>query len=192
MTKKEDEKNLKENLKEKEKQQPLKAEPSDKPQKPEKEDEKVVTLSQEDYDGIKLQMAKVINDYKDLQRDLENYRKRSREEIDSAKDLGIEKALQVIFPALDSFKKAKEMIGDKKTLSGVEMIEKSLFDALKKFDVEKIETKNKKFDPMCHNAVLSIEDKNVENGYIVDEVESGYTRHGKVIKFAQVVVCNRK
>lgn len=154
----------------------------------EKKDKKVVTLSQEDYDGIKLQMAKVINDYKDLERDLENYRKRSREEVESAKSQGIVKALSCIFPALDTFKKAKKIIKDEKAIEGINLIEKSLMEGLKKLGVKKIECVNKKFDPNFHNAVLSIESKDVKAGFIVEEIEAGYEMEGKVVKFSQVVV----
>ena len=151
-------------------------------------DKKVVTLSQEDYDGIKLQMAKVINDYKDLERDLENYRKRSREEVESAKSQGIVKALSCIFPALDTFKKAKKIIKDEKAIEGINLIEKSLMEGLKKLGVKKIECVGRKFDPNFHNAVLSIESKDVKAGFIVEEIEAGYEMEGKVVKFSQVVV----
>lgn len=154
----------------------------------EKKDKKVVTLSQEDYDGIKLQMAKVINDYKDLERDLENYRKRSREEVESAKSQGIVKALSCIFPALDTFKKAKKIIKDEKAIEGINLIEKSLMEGLKKLGVKKIECVGKRFDPNFHNAVLSIESKDVKAGFIVEEIEAGYEMEGKVVKFSQVVV----
>ena len=80
MTKKEE--NLEDEIKqEKTKEETLTPDKNDENKKTsEKTDEKeknIVTLSQEDYDGIKKQMAKVINDYKDLERDLENFRKRS-------------------------------------------------------------------------------------------------------------------
>ena len=153
-----------------------------------KEEIKQVTLSQAEYDGIKLQMAKVINDYKDLERDLENYRKRSRQDVENAKNDGIIKALETILPTLDTFKKAKKSIKDKDTLLGVNMIEKGILEALKKLGVEKIDCIGKKFDPNYHNAVLSISDAKHKAGVIIEEIEAGYTFDDKVIKFSQVVV----
>ncbi len=194
MTKKEE--NLEDEIKqEKTKEETLTPDKNDENKKTsEKTDEKenapksIVTLSQEDYDGIKKQMAKVINDYKDLERDLENFRKRSREEVESAKSQGVIKALESIFPALDSFKKAKSIIQDEKSLEGVRLIEKSLMEALKKLGVKKIECVGKKFDPNLHNAVLSLETKDVKSGYVVEEIEAGYEMEGKVVRFSQVVV----
>lgn len=153
-----------------------------------KEEIKQVTLSQAEYDGIKLQMAKVINDYKDLERDLENYRKRSRQEVENAKTDGMTKALEALLPSLDTFKKAKKVIKDDDSLEGVNMIEKGIMEALKKLNVNKIDCIGKKFDPNLHNAVLSVEDKKHKAGTVVDEVEAGYTLGDKVIRFSQVVV----
>lgn len=157
-------------------------------QKEQQKEEKNVVLSQEEFDGIKVQMAKVINDYKELEKDLENYRKRSREDIESARIDGIVKALNVILPALDTFKKAKKLIKDESSLSGVNMIEKSLFDSLGKLKVKKIECVGKKFDPSYHNAVLQVDDKRTKSGHVVEEIEAGYEMDGKVIRFSQVVV----
>lgn len=93
--------------------------------------EETVSLSQEEYNGIKLQMAKVINDYKELEKDLDNYRKRSRTEIENAKIDGLIKALEVILPTLDTFKKAKKVIKDQSSIDGLNMIEKGINEALK-------------------------------------------------------------
>ncbi len=152
------------------------------------EEQKQVTLSQAEYDGIKLQMAKVINDYKELERDLENYRKRSRQDVETAKTDGMIKALEIILPTLDTFKKAKKVIKDKDSLEGVNMIEKGVMEALKKLDVHKIDCVGKKFDPNLHNAVLSIEDTKHKAGTVIEEIEAGYTFQDKVVKFSQVVV----
>lgn len=157
-------------------------------EKKETKETKQVTLSQQEYDGIKLQMAKVINDYKDLERDMDNYRKRSRQEVEDAKVDGMIKALETILPTLDTFKKAKKIIKDKDSLEGVNMIEKGVMEALKKLNVHKIDCVGKKFDPNFHNAVLSIDDTKHKSGTIIEEIESGYTFQDKVVKFSQVVV----
>lgn len=159
---------------------------------PQEEVKEVVTLSQDEYNGIKLQMAKVINDYKELERDLENYRKRSREDVENARLDGITKALEVILPSLDTFKKAKKIIKDQNSLDGVSMIEKGIVEALKKLNVNKIDCLNKKFDPNYHNAVLSIVDEKHKAGTVIEEVEAGYMFNDKVIKFSQVVVAKDK
>ena len=133
-------------------------------------------------------MAKVINDEKELEKDFENYRKRSREEVEKSFADGQTKALETILPALDSFKKAKKMILDEASIEGVNLIEKSIMQALEKLGVKKIKAVGEKFNPELHNAILSVQDDKAKSGYIVEETESGYTLGNKVIKYSQVVV----
>lgn len=153
-----------------------------------KEEKKTVSLTTEEFDAIKLQMAKVINDEKELEKDFENYRKRSREEVEKSFADGQTKALETILPALDSFKKAKKMILDEASIEGVNLIEKSIMQALEKLGVKKIKAVGEKFNPELHNAILSVQDDKAKSGYIVEETESGYTLGNKVIKYSQVVV----
>jgi molecular chaperone GrpE len=152
------------------------------------EEKKTVSMTMEEFDAIKLQMAKILNDEKDLEKDFENYRKRSREEVEKSFIDGQTKALESILPALDSFKKAKKMISDEKSLEGINMIEKNIMQALEKLGVKKIKAVGVKFDPNMHNAILSVADDKIKTGFIIDETESGYTLGDKVIKYSQVVV----
>lgn len=159
-----------------------------KEQIPPEEEKKTVSMTMEEFDAIKLQMAKILNDEKDLEKDFENYRKRSREEVEKSFIDGQTKALESILPALDSFKKAKKMISDEKSLEGINMIEKNIMQALEKLGVKKIKAVGVKFDPNMHNAILSVADDKIKTGFIIDETESGYTLGDKVIKYSQVVV----
>ena len=163
-------------------------EPKEVDKEEKKEEKKTVSLTTEEFDAIKLQMAKVINDEKELEKDFENYRKRSREEVEKSFADGQTKALETILPALDSFKKAKKMILDEASIEGVNLIEKSIMQALEKLGVKKIKAVGEKFNPELHNAILSVQDDKAKSGYIVEETESGYTLGNKVIKYSQVVV----
>lgn len=142
----------------------------------------------EDYIKLKYQLADVINKYKEFEHEFNNYRTRTKDEIKQAQMDGMTKGISVVFPAMDSFKKAKKLIKDENSLNGIKMIEKSILDALKKHGIKKIECIGEKFDPNIHNAVLLVEDKTKESGTIIDELEAGYTFNDKVVKFSQVIV----
>ena len=137
---------------------------------------------------LKYQFSEFVNKYKEYEKEFENYKRRTREEIKAAKEEGIAKAVKAIFPALDNFKKAKMLITDKGSLSGINLIEKSLLTELEKLGVKPIKAKGEKFDPDYHNAVMLVENKSVPSGTVVDEYETGYTLGDKVIKFSQVTV----
>lgn len=177
-----------ENIQAEKKKSAQENEPKEVDKEEKKEEKKTVSLTTEEFDAIKLQMAKVINDEKELEKDFENYRKRSREEVEKSFADGQTKALETILPALDSFKKAKKMILDEASIEGVNLIEKSIMQALEKLGVKKIKAVGEKFNPELHNAILSVQDDKAKSGYIVEETESGYTLGNKVIKYSQVVV----
>lgn len=177
-----------ENIQAEKKKSAQESEPKEVGKEEKKEEKKTVSLTTEEFDAIKLQMAKVINDEKELEKDFENYRKRSREEVEKSFADGQTKALETILPALDSFKKAKKMILDEASIEGVNLIEKSIMQALEKLGVKKIKAVGEKFNPELHNAILSVQDDKAKSGYIVEETESGYTLGNKVIKYSQVVV----
>jgi len=156
--------------------------------KPEEKEPPLVSMTQEEWNGVKAQMAKVLNDYKELEKDFENFRVRCKDSVVVAKQEGLIQAVLALAPALDSFKKAKQMTLDKTLLGGIELIEKSILSSLEKLHVNKIDAVGKMFDPQLHNAVLLQEGTGQPSGIVASELESGYTLDGKVIKYSQVVV----
>lgn len=151
-------------------------------------EQKDCAVSLAEYIKLKYQMAEVINKYNSLSHEFDNYRKRTKEEIKQAKIDGQSKSIESILPALDAFKKAKALITDKSSLSGVAMIEKSLMTSLEKLGVKAIDSVGNQFDPDYHNAVMLVEKEGVESGTIVDEIEMGFMLNDKVVKYSQVIV----
>ena len=137
----------------------------------------------------------VADEYKRLlqvvQADFDNYRKRSLTALNEAKIDGQINVIVRILPALDSFKKAKEMINDANILKGIEMIENELLEGLKSFGVEKIGGLGEKFDPNYHNAIMVNNDNSLEDDIITDVYQDGYKIKDKVVRYCQVVI-NKK
>ena len=129
-----------------------------------------------------LNMARVI------QADFDNFRKRSAESVRQAKLDGIASAVEVILPALDVFKKAKQMIKEPNALKGIEMVEDEIYNSLKCLGVQKIDAVGKQFDPNFHHALTVMEDKTKPNNEILEEYQAGYILNDKVIKYSQVIV----
>jgi len=57
-----------------------------------------------------------------------------------------------------------------------------------KSGLEEVNTQGEPFDPCFHQAVSEQEDKNVETGVILQELQRGYTLNKRLIRPAMVVV----
>lgn len=126
-----------------------------------------------------------------LQAEFENFRKRSFFEMKKAREDGQISVIEVFLPCLDTFKVAKKSITDPQVLEGVEMIESSIREALKKLEVEKIEAVGKKYDPNLHSALAVASVKGKENDIILEEYQAGYKFKDRVIRYSKVIV-NKK
>lgn len=147
----------------------------------------MVSMTKDEWDEVCHKLARLNTDYYELEKDFDNFRERSKEAISQSRIDGLKDALCCILPALDSLNKAKKMV-DEVSLEGINLIEKSIMSALDKLKVEKIDCIGEKFDPSMHNAVFMQEKKGVKPGIVIDELESGYTYDGKVLKYSAVVV----
>ena len=145
-------------------------------------------VCKEEFIKLKYQFSEFVNKYKEYEREFENYKRRTREEITAAREEGVVKAVKALVPALDTFKKARLIVKDESSLNGINLIEKSIMAEFEKLGVKKIKAKGEKFDPEKHNAVLLVENSEVESGTIVEDFEAGYVLGEKVIKFSQVSV----
>ena len=134
--------------------------------------------------------------------ELENQRKRFDKEIKDAIDFGgfsFAKENLVILANLqrayisikeDPILKVNKDID--KFLNNIEIIEKDLISIFKKNRIEKIDTKNKKFDPNFHQAMTEMEDEKVEPGTIVQEMLPGYMFGDRLLRPSLVAVSKKK
>lgn len=123
-----------------------------------------------------------------LQADFDNYRKHVAEQLDYQKEEGKRSVIEVFLPCLDTFKEAKKSISDENVLSGINMIEEKILNALSSLKVEKIETCGQKFDHNTMEVIAVMKDESKENDIILDEFQAGYTFNGKVIRYSKVIV----
>ena len=107
--------------------------------------------------------------------EMENLRKRfEREKIDSIKYGSVNFARDVLSPG-DNLERALSVINEeeeqsqsiKNLIEGLLMVKKELSTALEKNGITKIDTLNKKFDPNLHQAMMEIENNDLEEGVVV-------------------------
>jgi len=131
--------------------------------------------------------------------EMDNLRKRyDRERLDSIKYGSINLARDILSPD-DNLTRALEAIPQEEKdtptinnlVDGLKMIQKEFSTILEKYGVKKIEALNKKFDHNYHQAVVEIENDEVEVGTVINEMQCGYTMHDKLLRPSMVGVSKK-
>ena len=71
------------------------------------------------------------------------------------------------------------------------MVKKELSSALEKNGITKIDTLSKKFDPNLHQAMMEIENNDLDEGIVVQEIQTGYMMHDRLLRPAMVGVSKK-
>lgn len=132
------------------------------------------------------------NRYLRLQADFDNFRRRTRLDIEASEKYRAQKLANELLPALDNFERALNIEADneqsKSLLQGMEMVYRGLVEALKKEGVEAIESVGKEFDPNFHQAVMTGEDENYGSNIVIEEFQKGYMIKDRVLRPSMVKV----
>ena len=131
--------------------------------------------------------------------EMENLRKRSdRDRIDSIKYGSINLARDILTPD-DNLTRALEAIPQeeknsetiKNLIDGLKMVQREFSTILEKHGVKKIDALNKKFDHNFHQAMVEIENDEVEDGIVIQEMQSGYIMHDRLLRPSMVGVSKK-
>ena len=124
-----------------------------------------------------------------LQADFENYRKRVARDQEQAAGRGAAFVLEQLLPVLDAFDNAMAMdpAADAEGFqNGVRLVQKSLANVLTQAGLERIDTVDVDFDPVVHEAVVSLGGEG--DPTVVEVLRSGYAIKGRVVRPAMVKV----
>jgi len=131
--------------------------------------------------------------------ELENFRKRAEKDQADALKYGVSNFAKEIINIKDNVERAQSSISEdvrsndavKSIVEGLDMIAQSAVATFEKIGIKKIESLNEKFDHNLHQAMMEIENNEVEPGTIVQELISGYTLHDRLLRPAMVGVSKK-
>ena len=127
-----------------------------------------------------------------LQADFENYKKRTEKNMSEYVKFANEELILKIIDIYEDLERALKTDEKGENLKeGVEIIYKNLNDMLKKQGLCEIPAEGEKFDPFKHEALMTENHEDYENGMITEELAKGYILNDKVIKYAMVKVCKK-
>ena len=139
---------------------------------------------------LQQELKEKADQYLRLQAEYANFRRRTTKEKEELAAVVTQNILTDMLPLLDNFDRAMaaestDMDAFKK---GIEMIYGQFLDVLKKNGLEPIETEGATFDPNFHQAVMRVENPEMEDDQIAQELQKGYIVKGRVIRPSMVQV----
>lgn len=148
-----------------------------KKKKKDKKDEQIEELN----DRLKRQMA-----------EFENFRKRSEKEKSQMFDMGAKTIVEKILPVIDNFERGLAAVPDDKRddpfITGMDKVYKQMLTELDAAGVKPIECVGQEFDPDFHNAVMQVENDELESGTVAQELQKGYMYKDSVVRHSMVSV----
>ena len=131
--------------------------------------------------------------------ELENFRKRAEKDQSDALKYGISNFAKEIINISDNIERAQSSIPEeaknnetiKSVIEGIDLIAQSVVTTFEKIGIKKIESLNEKFDHNLHQAMMEIENDDLEPGTIVQELIPGYTLHDRLLRPAMVGVSKK-
>ena len=148
-----------------------------KKKKKDKKDEQIEELN----DRLKRQMA-----------EFENFRKRSEKEKSQMFDMGAKTIVENILPVIDNFERGLAAVPDDKKddpfITGMDKVYKQMLTELDAAGVKPIECVGQEFDPDFHNAVMQVENDELESGTVAQELQKGYMYKDSVVRHSMVSV----
>ena len=132
-------------------------------------------------DRVKRQMA-----------EFENFRKRSEKEKSQMFDMGAKTIVEKILPVIDNFERGLAAVPDDKKddpfITGMDKVYKQMLTELDAAGVKPIECVGQEFDPDFHNAVMQVENDELESGTVAQELQKGYMYKDSVVRHSMVSV----
>lgn len=149
----------------------------------------------ETIDRLKQEKDEYLESLLRKQAEFENYRKRVNREIEDLRGAAQADVFAELLPVIDSCEKGLENlpdVADDSRLSafreGLELILSGLLGVLSRFEVSEVSGEGSAFDPLIHEAVLSVPAAEGEHGRILEEFRKGYRIGNRLIRPSQVKV----
>lgn len=127
----------------------------------------------------------------------DNVRKRADRSIENAHKYALERFVNDLLPAVDSFERAVDAAAELKATAGeavtsmaegVELSLKLLMEAMQRQGIEVVDPIGAPFDPNLHEAMSMIEKPEAEPGSVIEVFQKGYTVNGRLARPARVII----
>ena len=165
----------------------------EKKDKPIKKATKQVSKKKNDFKKVESELNSLKDKHIRLKAEFENFRRRKSEEISRLLQYDGENVIKGFLPILDDINRMinTSNTSEKSLKDGMILVGSKIQKYFETLELTPFGDKEDLMDPEIHDAMLTQEDKNFEDGAILDVFEKGYRYRDKVIRHAKVIV-NKK
>ena len=152
------------------------------------------TAAEEDNTEAEVKAAEAESErYMRLMAEFQNFKRRAAREKSDIHAYANEKIIGELLPVLDNFERALQTeSGDLESYSkGMELIFTQIKTALEHAGLEEIKALGEDFDPNVHNAVMTEDSEEHDDGKISKVLQKGYKLNDKVIRPSMVAVVRK-
>ncbi len=152
---------------------------------PEAEEPTELEKAHSERDRMREQLLRIAADF-------DNFRKRSRKEVEEVRRRAIEDTLREVLPIVDNLERAAGAMSDATEVAavadGVHMVLRGFDDIANRLGLKRVPGVGNQFDPTCHDAMQQEETDEHAPGTIVSEIVPGYYLGERLLRPAMVVV----
>jgi len=127
--------------------------------------------------------------------DFDNYRKRSKRDVDDARQRGKDELIRDLLPVFDSLERALQsatgVTDASSVIEGIRMVLKLFEDTSERLGLQRVKTIGERFDPAIHEALQQMESPDHPPGTIMAEIAPGYRFGERLVRPAMVVVARK-
>ena len=128
--------------------------------------------------------------YLRLAAEYDNFRKRTRQELDQTYMRAKTDIVSQLLPILDSIDMAIKYESNSDNITGIKMIQTQCNEILTSLGVEEVLSEGQEFNPEHHECIQHIDDETYSQNTIVQVIQKGYKINNKIIRYPKVVVAN--
>lgn len=133
--------------------------------------------------------------------DFDNFRKRTRKDVEDAERRGKEDVVREVLPVVDNLERALGAAAAlsedasaaevRAILEGVKMVLKLFEDQTGRIGLTRVKAVGERFDPSVHDAIQQVETDEHAAGTVIQEIVTGYRLGEKLVRPAMVVVARK-
>ncbi len=131
-----------------------------------------------------------------LAAEMDNLRRRTAREVESAHKFALEKFMNDLLAVVDSLEKGLEACenGDgalESIVEGTRLTHRQLHQVLEKHGLEALDPAGERFDPEQHEALTLVPSEEHEPNTVQQVIRKGYRLNGRLVRPAQVIVTRK-